>query len=138
MIAIYEWVNNLISIDNELYQLNFNLKISKRELQRWSNYIDNDGDLAKHQTFLVSLERQAKLKDVIRKLNERIRQLEQERKEIIETINKFQGLENTILKLKYVEGLKLEAIAVQTGYSLSYIKSKHATLMRMIKFSKKV
>lgn len=134
MIAIYEWVNNLISIDNELYQLNFNLKISKRELQRWSN----DGDLAKHQTFLVSLERQAKLKDVIRKLNERIRQLEQERKEIIETINKFQGLENTILKLKYVEGLKLEAIAVQTGYSLSYIKSKHATLMRMIKFSKKV
>ncbi len=138
MIAIYEWVNTLIAIDNELYQLNFNLKVSKRELQRWSNYIDNDGDLAKHQTFLVSLERQSKLKDVIDKLSERIKQLEQERKEIIETIDKFQGLENKILKMKYVDGLKLEAIAVQTGYSLSYIKSKHATLMRMIKFNKKV
>jgi len=133
VIAIYEWVNTLITIDNELYQLNFNLKVSKRELQRWTN-----GDLEKHQTFLISLERQGKLKGVISELEKRIEQLQKERQEIIDTIDKFQGLENKILKMKYVDGLKLEAIAVQTGYSLSYIKSKHATLMRMIKFSKKV
>ncbi len=133
MIAIYEWVNTLITIDNELYQLNFNLKVSRRELQRWTN-----GDLAKHQTFLISLERQGRLKGVISELEKRIEQLQKERQEIIDTIDKFQGLENKILKMKYVDGLKLEAIAVQTGYSLSYIKSKHATLMRMIKFSKKV
>jgi len=133
VIAIYEWVNTLITIDNELYQLNFNLKVSRRELQRWTN-----GDLAKHQTFLISLERQGRLKGVISELEKRIEQLQKERQEIIDTIDKFQGLENKILKMKYVDGLKLEAIAVQTGYSLSYIKSKHATLMRMIKFSKKV
>ncbi|HAP4499341.1 TPA: sigma-70 family RNA polymerase sigma factor, partial [Enterococcus faecalis] len=39
---------------------------------------------------------------------------------------------------KYVEGLTLESIADETGYSYSYIKSKHAEIMRMVQFSKKV
>lgn len=75
---------------------------------------------------------------MISNLNDRIKKLEDERKEIVQTIDKFAGLNQRILKMKYIDGLTLESIAVETGYSYSYIKSKHAELLRMIKFTKKV
>ncbi|EOI00693.1 hypothetical protein UAY_01796 [Enterococcus moraviensis ATCC BAA-383] len=71
-------------------------------------------------------------------MDQRVEKLEKERKEIIQLIDKFNGLNQRILKLKYVEGLTLESIAEETGYSYSYIKSKHAELMRIINFTKKV
>jgi len=40
--------------------------------------------------------------------------------------------------MKYVDGMKLESIAEETGYTYQYIKNKHAELMRIIRFSKKV
>ena len=119
--------------------MNFSLKLNKRELSRWRNYSwGDDGDLAKNQKFLTALQKQAHLKEVICDLNERIKKLEEERQEIVQTIDKFTGLNQRILKMKYVDGLTLESIAVETGYSYSYIKSKHAELIRMIKFTKKV
>ncbi|WP_245249883.1 hypothetical protein [Vagococcus allomyrinae] len=39
--------------------------------------------------------------------------------------------------MKYNERLTLESIAEELGYSYSYIKSKHAELMRIIQFNKK-
>ncbi|UQF45069.1 sigma-70 family RNA polymerase sigma factor [Enterococcus faecalis] len=138
MIQIYEWVNSLVAIDNELFELKLSIELNEKELSRWTNYIDTDGDLAKHQTFLTSLEKQNHLKGVIKELNQRVEQLEKEREEIIELIDKFKGLNQKILKLKYVEGLTLEAIAKETGYSYQYIKNKHAEIMRMVQFSKKV
>lgn len=114
------------------------MKINKRELNRWSNYSDgDDGDLAKHQKFVTALQKQAHLKGVIERLNDRIEKLEKEREEIIELIDQFNGLNNRILKLKYVEGLTLESIAEETGYTYQYIKNKHAELMRIIRFNKK-
>lgn len=96
----------------------------------------DDGDLARHQNFLTALRKQARLKEVIRDLSSRVEQLEKERKEIVELIEKFTGLNQQILKLKYVEGLTLESIAEETGYAYQYIKNKHAELMRIIKFNK--
>nr|WP_245329607.1 sigma-70 family RNA polymerase sigma factor [Enterococcus alcedinis] len=113
------------------------LKLNQKELYRWSNYTSGeDGDLAKHQNFITALRKQARLKDVIRDLSNRIEQLEKERKEIVELIGKFTGLNQQILKLKYVEGLTLESIADETGYAYQYIKNKHAELMRIIKFDR--
>lgn len=138
MIYIYEWLNSLITIDNELFELKLSLTLNKKELSRWSNYIDKDGDLAKHQTFLTALEKQKHLLEVIDHLNQRIEELEKTREEIIQIIDKFNGLNQRILKMKYVEGLTLESIAEKLGYSYSYIKNKHAEIMRMIQFTKKV
>ncbi len=115
------------------------MKINKRELYRWSNYSDgDDGDLAKHQKFVTALQKQSHLKGVIERLNDRIERLEKEREEIIELIDQFNGLNNKILKLKYVEGLTLESIADETGYTYQYIKNKHAELMRIIRFNKQL
>ncbi|WP_422851633.1 sigma factor-like helix-turn-helix DNA-binding protein [Enterococcus ureasiticus] len=126
-------------MDHELYELKISLEINRRELSRWQNYLDgDDGDLAKHQTFLTALHKQKQLKGVIKELDQRVEKLKEEREEIIQLIDKFNGLNQRILKLKYVEGLTLESIADELGYSYSYIKSKHAEIMRMIHFTKKV
>lgn len=138
MIRIYEWVNTLLAIDIELEELQISITLNSNELERWENYSFKDGDLAKQQTFLTALQKQARLKEVISSLVSRREQLEQQRKEIVDTIEKFKGLEQRILKMKYVEGMKLEAIAESTGYSYQYIKNKHAEMMRIIRFSKKV
>ena len=132
MIEIYEWVNSIIAIDKELVELEISLTLNKKELSRWK-----DGDLARHQNFLTALRKQMRLKEVIEELTNRQEELKKQRNEIIELIDQFQGLDQQILKMKYVDNLTLESIAITTGYSYSYIKSKHAELMRMIRFSKR-
>ena len=138
MIRIYEWVTSLIAIDQELFEIRLSLDLNENELYRWQNYSNEDGDLAKHQTFLTALQKQARLKEVIESLATREEQLKKQRQDIIDTIEKFQWLDQRILKMKYVDGMKLEAIAEETGYTYQYIKNKHAELMRIIRFSKKV
>lgn len=138
MISIYEWVTTLMAIDQELYELRLALNLNEKELHRWQNYSNNDGDLAKHQTFLTALQKQARLKEVIESLATREEELKKQRQDIIETIEKFQGLDQRILKMKYVEGLTLESVAEETGYTYQYIRSRHADIMKMIRFSKNV
>jgi DNA-directed RNA polymerase specialized sigma subunit len=138
VIRIYEWVTSLIAIDQELFEIRLSLDLNENELYRWQNYSNEDGDLAKHQTFLTALQKQARLKEVIESLATREEQLKKQRQDIIDTIEKFQGLDQRILKMKYVDGMKLESIAEETGYTYQYIKNKHAELMRIIRFSKKV
>ena len=138
MIRIYEWVTSLIAIDQELFEIRLSLDLNEKELNRWQNYSNEDGDLAKHQTFLTALQKQARLKEVIESLATREEQLKKQRQDIIDTIEKFKGLDQRILKMKYVDGMKLESIAEETGYTYQYIKNKHAELMRIIRFSKKV
>ncbi|TXW62506.1 sigma-70 family RNA polymerase sigma factor [Enterococcus gallinarum] len=127
-----------MAIDQELFEIRLSLDLNENELYRWQNYSNEDGDLAKHQTFLTALQKQARLKEVIESLATREEQLKKQRQDIIDTIEKFQGLDQRILKMKYVDGMKLEAIAEETGYTYQYIKNKHAELMRIIRFSKKV
>ncbi len=76
------------------------------------------------------------MKEEIIDLNQRIERLEKERDEIVQMVDKFKGLDQQILKLKYIDGLTLEAIADETGYTYQYIRSRHAEIMRIIRFSK--
>lgn len=108
-------------------------------MSRWSNYSDgDDGNLAKQQTFLTALRKQDELKEVIFKLNQRLEEKEKHKQEILDLVEKFNGLDQKILKLKYEDDMTLEAIADKLGYSYQYIKSKHAEIMKIISFSKKV
>lgn len=138
MIRIYEWVTTLMAIDQELYELQLALDLNETELHRWQNYSSNDGDLAKHHAFLTALQKQARLKEVIESLGTREEELRKQRQDIIDTIEKFQGLDQRILKMKYVEGMTLESVAEETGYTYQYIRSRHADIMKMIRFSKNV
>ncbi|MFS1058723.1 sigma-70 family RNA polymerase sigma factor [Enterococcus casseliflavus] len=127
-----------MAIDQELYELQLALDLNETELHRWQNYSNNDGDLAKHHTFLTALQKQARLKEVIESLGTREEELRKQRQDIIDTIEKFQRLDQRILKMKYVEGMTLESVAEETGYTYQYIRSRHADIMKMIRFSKNV
>ena len=49
-------------------------------------------------------------------------------------IERFKGLDNQILKMKYIDGMTLREISEELNYSYSYIMSKHASMVRTIKF----
>ena len=44
------------------------------------------------------------------------------------------GLENEIVRLKYIEDCSLEEIAEKTGYSESYIRKKHSEIRSILTF----
>ena len=128
----------MLSIESEIEDIKIAIQINSKELKRWSNYSDgNDGNLARQQTFLTALRKQNELKEVIFELNHRLKEKEKEKKDIISLVDRFQGLDQQILKLKYTQDMTLEAIADELGYSYQYIKNKHAEIMRIISFSKK-
>lgn len=78
-----------------------------------------------------------RLEKEIEILDEKIKSKKLEQEEISSMISKFEGLENKILKMRYIDGLTLKEIASETGYTYQWIKEKHAEAIRMIKFSKK-
>lgn len=49
-------------------------------------------------------------------------------------VDSFSGVENQIIKLKYVDDCTLEEIAETTGYSASYIRKKHSDIRNTLKF----
>ncbi|QFF98784.1 hypothetical protein PB01_08035 [Psychrobacillus glaciei] len=52
-------------------------------------------------------------------------------------LNNFEDVENRILKLKYIEGMTLDKIAMEIGYSPNYIRNQHAKIMVVLsKFEK--
>lgn len=58
-------------------------------------------------------------------------------KKLTDLIEKFKGLDNNILKMKYIDGMTLEQIAYELNYSTRYICNKHAEIMKIIKFVEK-
>lgn len=56
---------------------------------------------------------------------------------LIRLVDGFKGLDNKILKMKYVDGMTLEKIAEELGYSRSYIYTRHAVINKQIKFLEK-
>ena len=48
-------------------------------------------------------------------------------------IERFKGLDNQILKMKYIDGKTLREIANELGYSYQHIVNKHASAVNTIK-----
>ncbi|MGQ7103683.1 sigma-70 family RNA polymerase sigma factor [Bacillus cereus group sp. Bce041] len=58
--------------------------------------------------------------------------------QLVDLVSKFKSLEQQILKMKYIDGMALESIGSKLKYSPSYIKQKHAEIMRRIKFAERL
>lgn len=56
----------------------------------------------------------------------------------IELVGTFDTLENKIMKLKRIDGLTLDKVAQQLGYSSVHVKKIHAELMKEIKIKREV
>ncbi len=119
----------------EIESLKLRKDICNDEIENWGAVSVNDkARLGKKHDFLSRIKQTDNVVDEINVINERLQTLKTRQKKIIDVIDKFEGLEHKILKLRFIEGYKLADIAESLGYSEQYIKNKHSELMKRIEF----
>lgn len=123
----FEWLRDYIEREERITYLKWNLAKSKAELARWV-----DGDLQNVRLTQGSLS--ANLENNIILLAKELDNLSAEQDELNSLIQMLKGVDQQIVRLKYIEGLSLEAIAETLGYSESHIKHRHAEIRRNICF----
>lgn len=120
----------------ELESLNLQKDICKDEIDNWGAVTETDykARLGKKFDLHTRVKQTDDLIDELNKINKRIKEVEYRQERIKEVIDKFEGLEFTILKMKYINGYTLQTIATETGYSEQYIRNKHAEIKKRIEF----
>lgn len=125
---MYEWLKEYIKLREDIAYLELKIDQNQTELKRWV-----EGDLSK-----VKLEADSIASGLEDKIDMQLKLLAEKKKqrdELIALVEKFEGLDNQILRMKWFEGKTLEQIAEELKYSYGYIKRKHADIMKMIKFA---
>lgn len=128
---LYEWLKDYKELMEQIEYLEFNLEVTESELERWEG-----GDLSK--VFLTKESKGSKVETNIEIIKKELALKRNQKERMVRLISNFKGLDNKILKLKYVDGMTLEMIAEELSYSSGYIQKKHAEIMRMIRFAEKV
>ncbi|HGF7564165.1 TPA: hypothetical protein ACF39P_002060 [Enterococcus hirae] len=123
----FQWLKDYQELDEQILYLKWNLNKSKLELSRWVY-----GDLA--DVRIEKNSRSSMLEENIKKIENEIETLEEQRKEMLAIINSFKGIDNEIIRKKYVEGCSLEIIAEEIGYSASYVRQRHAEIRKTLSF----
>ncbi|MBG9618014.1 MULTISPECIES: hypothetical protein [Bacillus] len=124
---MFNWLKEYQRLEEEIVYLEYNLDKTKAELKRWIY-----GDLQSIR--LSAASEGAKVEERMEVITYELAHKMNEMYTLIKLMNKFRGLDNQILKMKYVDGMTLEEIAEASRYSLSHIKKKHAEIVRLIKF----
>lgn len=124
---LFNWLRDYQKLEEDIAYLEYNLDKTKAELRRWVS-----GDL--REVRLTAESEGAKVEKRIEAIEYELAHKMNDMYKLKKLISKFRGLENQILKLKYVDGMTLEEIAEIVNYSSSHIKKKHAELVRLIKF----
>lgn len=123
----FQWLKDYQELDEQILYLKWNLNKSKLELNRWVY-----GDLA--DVRIEKNSRSSMLEENIQKIENEIEILEEQRKEMFAIINSFKGIDNEIIRKKYIEGCSLEIIAEEIGYSASYVRQRHAEIRKTLSF----
>ncbi|EJR41395.1 MULTISPECIES: sigma factor-like helix-turn-helix DNA-binding protein [Bacillus] len=124
---MFNWLRDYQKLEEDIAYLEYNLDKTKAELRRWVS-----GDL--REVRLTAESEGAKVEKRIEAIEYELAHKMNDMYKLEKLISKFRGLENQILKLKYVDGMTLEEIAEAVNYSSSHIKKKHAELVRLINF----
>ncbi len=128
---LFDWLKDYQKLEERIAYLDYNLDKTKAELKRWVS-----GDL--REVRLTAESEGAKVEERIEAMENELAHKMNEMHNLLVLINKFKGLENRVLKMKYVDGMTLEEIAEDMNYSSSYIYKKHAEIVRRIKFAEKL
>lgn len=123
----FQWLKDYQELEEQILYLKWNLNKSKLELSRWVN-----GDLS--EVRIEKNSRSASLEDNIEKIKKEIELLENQKEELLELIGTFKGVDNEIVKLKYVDGMCLDDIADEIGYSPSYVRKRHTEIKKTLTF----
>ena len=123
----FQWLKDYQCLDEQILYLKWNLNKSRLELDRWVN-----GDLANVR--LEKNSRSSSLEESIEKIEQEIKRLEEQKEELLSIVRSFKGLDNDIVRLKYIDGYSLEEVAEETDYSASYIRQRYAAIRKTIQF----
>jgi DNA-directed RNA polymerase specialized sigma subunit len=128
---LYEWLSKYQEWEQKIALLDWELETYKEELRRW----ENPDDLGRYS--LVKESKASKLEDIIDNLEYELAVQMNYRYDLRKVIYSFKGIEQHILRMKYVEGLTLKEIASELGYAYEYIRKKHSMILRTVEFKKK-
>ncbi|PGA80829.1 transcriptional regulator [Bacillus cereus] len=113
-------LNDYKKLEEEITYLEYKLERKNFELKRQINC-----DLGN-----------VKMKEAVKQVKQELLLKKQKLQMLIDLMSKFEGVENKILKMKYRDGMTLDAIGSELNYNPDYIKHKHAEMMKRIKFAK--
>lgn len=120
------WINDYWQLEKEIMDIELDIKKSEIELLRWGS----GGDLFKKSSFQVSLLNLQRVEGSITSLKSVLAEKQLLKEELVNMIAGMKGLDNQIIRLKYIDGLTCEKIAQDLNYSAAYIFDRHATLKR--------
>lgn len=92
----FQWLRDYQDLEEQLLYLKWNLNKSKLELIRWTT-----GDLSKVR--IEKNSRSSLLEENITQIENEIELLEEQQKEMLVIIQSFKGVENEIVRMKYIE-----------------------------------
>ncbi|MDF9622618.1 hypothetical protein P5775_07505 [Bacillus cereus] len=124
---MFAWLKEYQTLEEEIAYLEYNFNKTKAELKRWI-YGDLQGIRlsAASEGAKVEARLEAIAYELAHKMNEMYT--------LQHLMDKFRGLDNQILKRKYVDGMTLEQIACELHYHPNYIRKRHADIIRIVKF----
>jgi len=128
---LFRWLKDYQKLEEEIAYLEYDLEQTEAELKRWIS-----GDLC--DVRLTPDSQGAKVEEIIEKKKGELYMKQEQRRNLVHLISKFKGLENQILKKKYIDGMTLEEVAENMNYSSSYIYKKHAEIIKRIKFAEEL
>ncbi|MGR5865581.1 hypothetical protein ACT7DZ_21590 [Bacillus cereus] len=124
---MFNWLKEYQRLEEEIAYLEYNLDKTKAELKRWIH-----GDL--QDVRLTAESEGAKVEERIEAIEYEFAYKMNEIYDLKVLMSKFRGLDNQILKMKYVDGMTLERIAHELHYHPTYIRKKHSEIIRIVKF----
>lgn len=130
MNALAQWLSDYRKLLQEIDYLEFNLERNQKELKRWVS-----GDLKG-----VKLEADSfgsRIEENIKRIKEELAYKQHQAVEFYQMLGTFEGLENKILFMRYIECKSFSEIAEELNYSVGYIRTKHAEIKRCIEYSGK-
>mgnify|MGYP003616477955 FL=1 len=124
----YQWLQEYQKLEEEIEILKWKIRKSEMELERWYD----PRDLGKVK--ITNESTASHLEEYIKRDRAFLGEKELAMEALMIMIERFKGLDNQILKMKYMDGMTLREIAEELNYSYSYIMAKHASMVKPIKF----
>ena len=111
----YQWLQEYQKLEEEIEILKWKIRKSEMELERWCDPRDLGKVKITNESIASHLEENIKRDQAF--LGEKELAMEA----LMIMIDRFKGLDNQILKMKYIDGMSLREISEEFNYSYSYI-----------------
>ena len=128
----YQWLQEYQKLEEEIEILKWKIRKSEMELERWYD----PRDLGKVK--LTNESNASHLEENIKRDQAFLGEKELAMEALMIMIDRFKGLDNQLLRMKYIDGMTLKDISIELNYSYSYIMTRHSLLVKVIKITEEL